>query len=198
MSWKLNGTYFESCNCETACPCVFLSPPTQGECNVVLGWHIEHGHSDSVKLDGLNVAMAVHSPGKMHEVKWTIALYLDSKASAEQTAELTKIFGGQAGGHTANLASHVEKILGVTSADIQFEQKGKSFSLKIPNVADVQIEAVKGQGGGDVVLAGHPLAISPGQQTTVARSTKLSYTDHGLTWSESAKSGLFAPFSYSA
>ncbi|MHA6645712.1 DUF1326 domain-containing protein, partial [Mesorhizobium sp. A623] len=30
--WKLSGSYFETCNCETACPCVFLSPPTEGDC----------------------------------------------------------------------------------------------------------------------------------------------------------------------
>jgi hypothetical protein len=23
--WNLTGTYFETCNCEAACPCVFLS-----------------------------------------------------------------------------------------------------------------------------------------------------------------------------
>jgi len=28
-------------NCEAACPCVFLSPPTEGECKVLIGWHID-------------------------------------------------------------------------------------------------------------------------------------------------------------
>ena len=29
--WKLEGLYFEACNCDAACPCVFLSPPTMGD-----------------------------------------------------------------------------------------------------------------------------------------------------------------------
>lgn len=198
MSWKLDGTYFESCNCETACPCVFLSPPTQGHCNVMLGWHIDKGESDGISLDGLNVAMAVQSPGKMHEVKWTIALYTDSKASDEQNGELMKIFGGQAGGHPAALASHVEKVLGAAQADITFTQTGKTFALKIPDIVDMEITAIGGQGGGDCVLTGHPLAIAPGKAATMARSAKLNYTDHGLSWSEAEKSGIFADFSYSA
>jgi hypothetical protein len=30
-SWKVSGSYFETCNCEAACPCIFLSPPTSGD-----------------------------------------------------------------------------------------------------------------------------------------------------------------------
>lgn len=25
--WKVSGTYFEACNCDVACPCVFTSAP---------------------------------------------------------------------------------------------------------------------------------------------------------------------------
>jgi hypothetical protein len=37
ITWGLSGTYFESCNCDTACPCVFLSEPTEGDCTVLVG-----------------------------------------------------------------------------------------------------------------------------------------------------------------
>ena len=60
----------EACNCETACARVFLSRPTQGECGVMIAWHIDKGSFNDVKLDGLNVASAVYSPGHMAEVKW--------------------------------------------------------------------------------------------------------------------------------
>lgn len=62
-SWTLKGAYFETCNCETACPCVFLSPPTEGECTVLLAWHVDEGRFGDVSLNGLNVALAAHSPG---------------------------------------------------------------------------------------------------------------------------------------
>ena len=80
-SWTLKGSYFETCNCETACPCVFLSPPTEGDCTVLVAWHVDEGRFGEVALDGLNVALAVHSPGHMAEVKWKAALYLDERAS---------------------------------------------------------------------------------------------------------------------
>ena len=61
--WKLDGAYFEACNCATACPCVLLSPPTEGECTALVAWHIDEGNFGDVDLDGLNVSLAVHSPG---------------------------------------------------------------------------------------------------------------------------------------
>jgi hypothetical protein len=41
MAWSVEGTYIEACNCEAACPCIFFSPPTEGECKVVVGWHVD-------------------------------------------------------------------------------------------------------------------------------------------------------------
>jgi len=45
-----------------------------------VGWHIERGSFDTVTLDGLNVALAIHSLGHMVQVKWKAVLYLDEQA----------------------------------------------------------------------------------------------------------------------
>jgi hypothetical protein len=53
--WKLEGDYFEGCNCDSICPCIFLLDPDKGYCNVTVAWHIEKGHHyDSTQLNGLN------------------------------------------------------------------------------------------------------------------------------------------------
>ncbi len=196
MSWSLKGTYFESCNCEVACPCVFLSAPTDGECTVLVGWHIEEGNDDGASLSGLNVALAVHSPGHMAKTQWKAAVYVDENASEAQNASLLKIFGGKGGGHPARLASHIGEIVGVRSVAIDFSASGGKHSLKIPEIADVEIEQMNGQGDGPITVTGHPLCISPGFPATVAKSTNLSYADHGMSWKLSDKNGFFSPFAY--
>ena len=198
MSWKLEGTYFESCTCEAACPCVFLSKPTENECGVLIAWHIDKGKFEDVALDGLNVAFAVRSPGHMAQVKWDAAVYLDERANDKQKDALTKIFGGQAGGHPAALASHVGKILGLASVPIDYQAKGKQRSMKIPNVAEMSIEALEGQGGAEITVSNHPLCIAPGNPAVTARSKSLSYKDHGMSWELSGKNGFFSPFQYAA
>ncbi|AXS41188.1 DUF1326 domain-containing protein [Breoghania sp. L-A4] len=196
MAWSLEGTYFESCNCDTACPCLFLSTPTEGECTALVGWHIEEGSDEGVSLSGLNVALAVRSPGNMATTQWTVAVYVDERATEAQNASLMKIFGGQGGGHPARLAGHIGEIVGVRSVPIDYSIDGGKHVLKIPGIADVAIEQVSGQGGGPVTIEGHPLCIAPGFAATVAKSSKLSFTDHGMAWNLSDKTGVFSPFAY--
>lgn len=196
--WTLAGTYFETCNCDVACPCVFLSAPTTGECTVLIGWHIDKGSSGSVDLHGLNVALAVHSPGHMLTTKWRAALYLDDKASEAQKNALMQIFTGQAGGHPAVLVSFVGELLGAKSVGIDYHADGKRRSMKIAHVAEAEIEAIGGAGGADVTISGHPLAVAPGYPAMVAKSKKLSFHDYGLQWELSEKTGFFSPFAYQA
>ncbi|MEZ5365460.1 MAG: DUF1326 domain-containing protein [Bryobacterales bacterium] len=136
----------EACNCKAACPCIFLSEPTEGDCTAVVGWHIEKGNFGTVDLADLNVAMAVYSPGRMHETQWKAALYLDARADEAQKNSLIQIFSGQAGGHPARLGSHVGEVLGVVSAPIHYEQNGKRRSLKIGDVAAADIEGGQWRG----------------------------------------------------
>ena len=93
---NFSGTYFETCNCEVACPCVFLGSPSSADCTVLIAWHIDQGGFGDTKLDGLNAVLAVHSPGHMLKTKWQVALYLDQRASPPQAEALGKIFSGQA------------------------------------------------------------------------------------------------------
>ena len=130
--WKLTGTYFETCNCEVACPCVFASPPTEGVCTAIVAWHVKHGMFGDVALDGLNVALLVDATGNMVENKWKVAAYIDEKASEAQMNALLTIFSGQAGGHPAVLASFFGEHLGTKSVPMHYQGNGKNRSLKIP------------------------------------------------------------------
>jgi hypothetical protein len=194
--WNLSGTYFETCNCEAACPCVFLSPPSTGECTVLVAWHIDQGRCDDVVLDGLNVALAVHAPGHMMQVPWTAALYLDGQANEPQNAALTQIFAGQAGGHFARIGAHIGEVLGVKSADMTYEAEGKTRRLRIAGVAEAEIQAMAGQGEADITINNHPLCIAPGYAAVVAKSSRVTYHDHGLEWELSEKNGFYSPFRY--
>ncbi len=196
--WKVAGTYFEACSCNAACPCVFTGPPTDGECNALVAWHVDQGSFDGTRLDGLNAALFVHTPGHMLQTKWKVALYVDQKANDKQRDALTKIFSGQAGGHLANLAPLIGEVLGVKSVAIDYRANGKQRSLTIPQVAQMEIEALVGQGGQDVTLSNIPFTAVPGFPAVVCHSKQLSYHDHGHSVEVSQKNGFYSPFSYQA
>ena len=194
--WQARGDYFETCNCQTLCPCIFLSPPTEGDCTVLVGWHIESGKFGDASLDGLNVAALFHSPGPMNEGNWSAALYLDSRASGQQSDALTKIFSGQAGGVPAVLTPLISKVLGVKSAEIAYYASGRTRRMTIRDVGESEIEALESAGGGEVTISNHPLAIAPGHPSIVSRSKQLKFQDYGFTLDLTGRTGQFSPFTY--
>ncbi len=103
MTWKIRGTYFESCNCDAICPCRRIDGvpggrSTHGVCTGVLSWLITEGHVDDVDLSGLPVALALRYDDDELDSPWTWVLYLDEQASQGQHAALESIFTGRLGG----------------------------------------------------------------------------------------------------
>jgi hypothetical protein len=192
-NWQLQGDYFEACNCDAACPCVFLSPPTTGDCTVLVAYHIDRGNFGDTKLDGLNAALAIHSPGHMMQVKWRAALYLDSSASKVQAEALGQIFGGKSGGTPAGMAPFIGEMLGVRNLPISYEIAGKQRRMKVSNVAAMEVEEMEGAGGNRISIEHSPL-LEP--LAYVAKSKKLSYADHGMNWEISDKNSFYAPISW--
>lgn len=195
--WTISGTYFETCNCEAACPCAFGSPPTEGVCHAIVAWHIARGVFGEVALDGLNVALLVDAAGNMVESKWKVAAYLDDKASEAQKDALLTIFSGQAGGHPAVLASFVGEMLGTKSVPMHYQGDGKKSSLRIPGIVDAALVALEGQDGKPITIENHPVCVAPGEPATVARSTHFRLADYGYDWTMSGRNGYLSKFSYS-
>jgi hypothetical protein len=194
--WKVTGSYFETCNCEAACPCVFTSPPTDGACTVLLAWHIERGNFAGVALDDFNVVLAAYSPGHMLQGNWKVALYLDERADAGQKDAMQKIFSGQAGGHLAALGPLISEVKGVKSVPIEYRAKGRARGMRIPGIAEAEIEGLEGQGGADVSVNNAPFTAVPAQPLAVSRSKAARYDDHGIKLDVSGKNGFYSSFSY--
>jgi hypothetical protein len=197
--WSLSGDYFEACNCESTCPCIFLADPDEGDCQATLAWHVREGHFASTRLDGLNVAGVFHTPGNMVSGgKWRAALYLDDRATPAQADALEQIFSGRAGGFWANLAPLIGEQLGVRQVSINFEHDGRRRSLHIPSILELQIERTP---GGDLeresVVTNPALYGAPGYDPVISRSTRYTFKDHGIEWDNTGRNAFYSEFSYS-
>jgi len=103
MSWRVSGSYFESCNCEAICPCRRIDGvpggrSTYGECLGVLSWVIERGHAGDVTLYGLAVALATRYHDDEPGSPWSFVVYLDERGDAKQLEALEAIYTGRLGG----------------------------------------------------------------------------------------------------
>jgi len=194
--WKLTGQYLESCSCQEACPCIFMGKPTEGDCSALVGWHVEQGHFNDTRLDGLNVLVALNSPGHMAEGNWKVVLYVDQAANEQQRGALAGIFAGEHGGHPALLASFIGEVQGMEYLPINFENSASGCGFRVGNVAHASSQAIEGQAGQQVTVQNHPLAVAPGQTLVVAKSESLSHQGHGLNFEFNDRMAYYSPFSY--
>lgn len=154
--WRLEGTIFDACNCITLCPCGYFQPPSSGtgDCRVSFAWRIEKGNFGATKLDGLTAAAVVFAKGNPLFGVEKIAWMVDEKATTTQRETLTKIFTGQAGGIWAVVAKLVKDNLGITYAHFDYDNDGKSWSVRAgtyPALAlDVKAGFVKAPPGAPV------------------------------------------------
>jgi len=201
--WKISGDYFENCNCNVVCPCLIstnaplTSKPTQGVCDVALVFHVDKGNYDSVKLDGLNVAVAVHTPGIMGEGNWTAAAYIDERANDQQTEALGAIFTGAAGGPMSIFAPFIATNLGAKKVPIKYRIDGKKRSVEIPNIMQMAVEPLPSLREGEEIWAstGHP--INPEKLALAMGARGSTFNDHGMRWDNSRRNGHYAPIEWS-
>jgi hypothetical protein len=95
---------------------------------------VTSGSKDGVDLSGLNAVMAVHSPKRMTDGGWKVALYLDDRATADQSEALGAVFSGGAGGHLAGLGPLIGEVAGVQPAAITFDKTGGALHAEVAGV----------------------------------------------------------------
>jgi hypothetical protein len=202
-TWRITGDYFENCNCDVVCPCLFsvnaplTSQPTEGFCEVPFAFHIDQGTFGNVSLDGLNALVIARTPGALADGNWSLALYLDERADTQQREALQAIFTGAAGGPIATLAPLISTVLGVKVVPITYAKNGTHRSVEIPEVARLAVHAAPNLSADEAIWASnaHPfnmegvaMAVGDGGST---------FTDYGMRWDNSGKNGHYAPIKWS-
>ena len=103
VPWRVEGSYFESCNCEAICPCRMVGGvpggrSTHGVCYGALSWLIQEGTARKVDLSGLAVALVLWYDDDERGSPWRFFLYVDERGDEEQREALSDIFLGRLGG----------------------------------------------------------------------------------------------------
>lgn len=203
--WHLKGDWFDVCKCSIPCPCTFAQPPSEGDCQGILAWHINEGNYGDVDLSGLSVVALASFVGNIWagEAKDSnMALYVDNKADDSQKDALQTIWSGQAGGWMAGFAQLIETVRGVESAQIDFEVKDdlSSWRVEIPGVALGEAEALGGPTTpeGKRVQVHNPggAEVGPGQIATWGVATVDRADGFGFKWERSGKSSKHFPFDW--
>jgi hypothetical protein len=200
MSWKLSGTYMETCSCEVICPCTasLANPATYDRCNATLVFHVVDGDVDGTDVSGLTVAAIADTPKVMSEGNWRLGVFIDAAASDDQAQALGAVFGGELGGPMQALGPLVSENLGVERAPIEVSEDGLRHSVKIGDAIDFEVEDIVPFG----VESGEPARLvgvfhPAGSELTIARATRSRIDAFGIRYE--GKSGFSSSsFSWAA
>ena len=205
LNWHVVGDWFDVCKCTIPCPCTFAQPPTFGDCDGVLAYHIRHGHYGEVQLDGLNILGLGQFVGNIWagETRVVLGLFIDERADRPQREALQLIWGGQAGGFPAEFAKLIGAVRGIDYAPIAFEIASDLayWRAEIPGRVVARAEALTGPmtpPGKRVQTTNAPGSeMGPGTVATWGRATADSVDAFGFRWEWAGRSSKHIPFDWS-
>ena len=200
MSWRIAGSYFETCSCDVVCPCTasLALGATKDYCRVVLVFNVKEGEVEGVDVSGLTVAAIAETPKVMTDGNWRIGVFIDAAASDEQAEKLGGVFSGALGGPMEALGPLVGENLGVERLPIEVNEDGLNHSVRIGDIIDFEVEDVVPFGlenGEPAKLTGifHPA----GSELTVAHATRSNINAFGIQY-EGKSAFTASEFSWAA
>ena len=202
--WHAKGDWFDVCKCNIPCPCEFAQPPTFGDCEGILAWHIRDGSYGQVQLGGLNVLALGYFQGNLWAgAQATMAIFIDQRADDKQREALQMVFGGQAGGWPGQFAKSVAEVRGIEFVPIEFSVADNltTWRAAVPG----RIEAVAEALGGPTTLPGQLVQtfnppgseVGPNAVATWATAKVDRVDASGFKWNRSGQSSKHIPFSWS-
>jgi hypothetical protein len=203
--WNVKGDWFDVCKCSIPCPCTFAQPPTTGDCEGLLAWHIRTGQYGDVRLDGLSVMAIGVFKGNIWEgkTKASMGMFIDERADARQREALQMIFSGRAGGWPGTFAQFIGEVRGLEFARIDFhiDDDLASWRAEIPGKAVGSAVAL----GGPTTPPGKRVQVhnaggaecGPGSVATYGTATVDKAQAFGFQWDRTGKSSKHMAFDWS-
>jgi hypothetical protein len=200
VSWKLEGSYIETCSCEVVCPCTasLAFGASYDRCRVTLVFHVKDGEVEGTDVSGLTVAAVADTPKVMTDGDWRLGVIIDDAASDEQAEKLGGVFSGALGGPMEALGPLIGENLGLERLPIDVQEDGLKHSVRIGDAVDFEIEDVVPFG----VESGEPAKLTgifhpAGSELNVSHATRSQIDVFGIQYE--GKSGFSSSeFSWAA
>ncbi len=192
--YRIEGSYYEACNCEAICPCrqqngVADGLSTYGICDFILSWKIDRGHLGNLDLSGLSVCMVGSYDDDEEGQPWRVIIYVDENADDNQFQALSQIFQGKSHGNIA-FTANIATVLDVKRARISLGHEAGRETIKVGQAANVTVDRMVDFDG--TVSCGIPGHDHPGQESV----SSLTLKDGPFHWDYKERCGFATDFAY--
>jgi hypothetical protein len=196
--YHFQGRFYEACDCFTICPCWTGNSPDEDECTGVFAWEIEKGHIDGVDVAGCSAVSVSHHLGHRENASQQVMMFVDPKATPEQTEALVSALSGQMGGPLGELSYLLGTLIGIEKAQITFKRKDRTTKLTVGKLIQVEGTSSLGSAGRGIMLSNGQLSTVLGSPAEVGVSDrfKVGLAAHGMDLDLRDRSTMSGRFSY--
>lgn len=191
----ISGKYIEARTCDVyVAPCVANAEMNLTGKHAVLGWKVDKGSFDGVRLDGLSVVAVVAASdtlGMSQTGPSRAVLIVDGKADAKQRAALRRLAEKQAGDLVKNVVAVKTAVIDMTSCECK---GGSCATLKAGDLARVETRCLDGQHDktcGNEQAFYPPLVKGAKAKAAVAVEHTFQGKDFNQTWSQTERRAAY-------
>ncbi len=193
-AWRIQGSYYETCNCDAICPCrrqngVAGGRSTYGVCDFLLSWHLAGGNFGDIDLAGLSVCLLGSYDDNEAGSPWRVIVYIGAQATDRQFGALGQIFQGKAGGNMMFLRNILHYVA-IRRAHIALDHTAGAETIRIAETVRAQVLRQVAFDG--TVSCGIPGHDHPGRENFSSASVK----DGPFQWDYQERCGFSTDFSY--
>jgi hypothetical protein len=194
-SYYLKGIYLMGCSCDWGCPGNFEAPPTRGFCEGIGVWQIYEGHYRGVTLDGLRIAVSLHSPAAIHLGNLTVICLVDERADTRQRQAIEEMVPATI--PFSIFYSLVNTFLGFHPAAIDIYVDGIHSRVTIPETLELALAPMINPvtGAEEPATLTKPMGFTSQVQQLCA-TTALRFNKAGFSYDHGGKYGEFSAFEY--
>ncbi|HET9477009.1 MAG TPA: DUF1326 domain-containing protein [Dehalococcoidia bacterium] len=172
MSYTLEGSLLEVCNCDILCPCWVGEDPDPGTCDSIVAYHVDSGAVNGTDVSGRTMALLCHLPGNVLNGNWKVVMIVDDKANGAQQQALVDLFSGKLGGPLADYAQLIGEVVAVERMPVLYEIHEGKGTLKIGSIAEADMEPYRSPAGNVTTLNESAFSTIPGSPAWVAKASK--------------------------
>lgn len=172
MSYQLEGSLLEVCDCKVLCPCWIGEDADNGSCRGTVAHHYTSGRIDDVDVSGLTIAMLSFIPANILQGGWRVAMFVDDRATDAQFEALLSVYKGERGGPIAELAKLVGEVVSVERVPIRFDVADGKGTLSVGSQVFAAMEPYRGPTGQPTSLVESIFSTIPGSPAYVAKASR--------------------------
>ncbi|WP_062349675.1 DUF1326 domain-containing protein [Herbidospora yilanensis] len=146
-AYRLDGFFFELCDCYTICPCWIGRSPDDNRCTGAFCWSIESGTIGDVDVSGRSVVSVSFHTGHRDTGGQEVTLFVDDGADDAQFAALATTFTGGNGGPLGELGRLMGALREASRAPISLTTQDDHLSVTVGRMVSGAGTVVRGGDG---------------------------------------------------